>query len=333
MKRLKAGVIGLGVGERHVATYKSLTGIEVKSVCDVDPQRLAEVADRQDVAGRFTDYRGITEDPEIDVVSICSYDDAHAAQCLSAFRNGKHVMVEKPVVLFRKDAEAVLRAQQDSGKLITSNLILRRSPRFRELRRQIADGEFGEIVAIEGDYLHQILWKLTEGWRGRMGFYCVAYGGGIHLIDLMRWLIGQEVTEVCGMANKILTAGSAYQFDDTTINLLRFERGTLGKSMSCLGPQRTKFHALNVYGVKRTFINDLPHAKLFDGDEPRNESAVMTPYPAIDKGDLLPEFVQAIREGHEPDVGARDIFRIMDVCFACWESIRSGRTLPVSYLI
>jgi len=333
MKTLKAGVIGLGVGERHIVSYREQPGVEVKAVCDIDPAKLADVAGRYDIAGRHTDYRAITEDPDIDVVSICSYDDAHAAQCLSAFRNGKHVMVEKPVVLTRPDAEAVLRAQQDSGKYITSNLILRQSPRFQELKRQIAEGFFGDIVAIEGDYIHQILWKLTEGWRGKMDFYCVTYGGGIHLIDLMRWLIGQEVVEVCGLSNKILTQDSAYKFDDTFINVLKFERGTLGKTMSCLGPQRTKFHALNVYGTKRTFINDLPNAKLFDGDEPQNESVVTTPYPGVEKGDLLPGFIEAIRAGREPLIGVKDIFRVMDVCFATWESVREGRTVRVSYQI
>lgn len=333
MKTLKAGVIGLGVGERHIVSYQGQPGVEVKAVCDIDPAKLADVAGRYGIANRGTDYRIVTEDPDIDVVSICSYDDAHAEQCLSAFRNGKHVMVEKPVVLTRPDAEAVLRAQQDSGKFITSNLILRQSPRFQELKRQIEEGFFGEIVSIEGDYIHQILWKLTEGWRGKMDFYCVTYGGGIHLIDLMRWLIGQEVVEVCGMSNKILTRDTAYKFDDTFINLLKFERGALGKTMSCLGPQRTKFHALNVYGTKRTFINDLPNAKLFDGDEAENESVVTTPYPGVEKGDLLPGFLEAIRAGREPLIGVKDIFRVMDVCFATWESVREGRTVRVSYQI
>ncbi|MBI3444662.1 MAG: Gfo/Idh/MocA family oxidoreductase, partial [Magnetospirillum sp.] len=155
-RELRAGVIGLGVGEQHVIGYNNAPGVRVVSVCDIDPAKLKEVADRQDVPGRFTDWRRITEDPDIDVISIASYDDAHAEQCVSAFHHGKHVMVEKPVALNRADAEAVLRAQQDSGKLITSNLILRHVPRFRELRRRVQSGEFGDIFCIEGDYIHEI---------------------------------------------------------------------------------------------------------------------------------------------------------------------------------
>lgn len=328
---LTAGVIGLGVGEQHLIGYQRIPGVVVKAVCDVDSAKLAEVADRNGVSVRTTDWRRIVEDPEIDVVSICSYDDAHAEQASAAFRSGKHVMCEKPVCLHRHEAEALLRAKEDSGKLLTSNLILRRSPRFRALKQRISSGEMGEPFYLEGDYIHQILWKITEGWRGKMDFYCVLYGGGIHLIDLMRWLIEDEIVEVGGMANKLLTRDSAFRFDDTTLNLLRFSRGALAKTLTTFGPQRSQLHALTVYGTKATFVNDRPDAKLFSGDQPEDEGRDPTPYPAIAKFDLLPDFVAAIREGREPGVSARDVFRIMDVCFACREAIETGRNVAVSY--
>ena len=53
----------------------------------------------------------------------------------------------------------------------------------------------------------------------------------------------------------------------------------------------------------------------------------------MEKGDLLPEFVDAIRSGTSPEVNATDIFRVMDVCFAVWDAVRSGCTVKVSYLI
>ena len=203
MKPLQAGVIGLCVGERHAAAYLAEPACALRAVCDLDAARLKEVGDRLGVAERHIDWRRITEHPEIDVVSICSYDDGHAEQAISAFRHGKHVMVEKPAVLHRREAEAVLRAKEDSGRLLTSNLILRRSPRFVALREMVQQGRFGEIFYLEGDYIHEILWKIVTGWRGRLPFYCVTYGGGVQLIDLMRWLMGQEIVEVSGMGNKL----------------------------------------------------------------------------------------------------------------------------------
>ena len=326
-------MIGLGVGERHLVAYNGVPGVEVTAICDRDKTRLQEVGNRHGVTRRHIDYRRVTEDPNIDLVSICSYDDGHAEQCVSAFRHGKHVMVEKPMVLNRGEAEAVLRAQQDSGRLITSNLILRASPRFRELKRQIVAGEFGEVFCVEGDYLHNILEKITRGWRGHMAFYCTIFGGGIHLIDLMRWLLESEVVEVSGMGNKVLTRNTSYRFEDTFITLLRFESGALGKCLTTFGPQRTKFHAVNVYGTRRTFVNDLPHGKLFEGCKESDERAITTPYPGVDKGDHIPAFVAAVREGREPEVGSRDVFRVMDVCLAAWDAIRENRTIRVRYLI
>ena len=78
----------------------------------------------------------ITESNDIDLVSICSYDNFHYKQLISAFNNGKHVMVEKPVVLYKKHAEAVIKAWKDSKCKITSNLILRQSPRFRKIKKR-----------------------------------------------------------------------------------------------------------------------------------------------------------------------------------------------------
>ena len=332
-KPLGAGIIGLGVGERHLASYRKIPGVEVRAICDIDENHLRRVAGEYQIPQSSVDFRSVTENPDIDVVSICSYDDSHVEQAISAFRNGKHVMIEKPIALYREDAEALLRAQQDSGKFITSNLILRESPRFKEIRQQLADGFFGDIFAIEGDYLHDILWKITDGWRGKMAYYSTIFGGGIHLIDLMRWLLQQEVVEVCGMGNKVLTSDSSYAFDDTFINVFRFSDGALGKCLSTFGPKRTKFHSLNIYGSKRTFVNDIPEAKLFDGDEPRNEHVVKTAYPGMQKGDLLPEFVEAIRAGHEPNVGTQDVFRVMDICFAASEAATTGRTVKVDFLI
>ncbi len=329
---IRAGVIGLGVGERHVAAYNAIPGCAVTDVCDLDPAKLAEVADRHDVPRRHADWRRLLE-ADLDVVSVCSYDDAHAEQTIAALAAGKHVMVEKPVVLFRRDAERVARALADSKRRLTSNLILRQSPRFKRVKAMMDAGEFGDLAHIEGDYLHDILWKITEGWRGRMDFYCTVYGGGIHLIDLMRWIAGEEVTEVCAMGNGVLTRGTSYRWPDTITALLRFASGATGKTTTMYGPKRRKFHALNVYGSKLSFENGMPDARLFRGDGEDDEEVFSTPYPGIEKGDHLPDFIAALRSGGEPPVREVEIFRVMDVCFAIWEAVQSGRTVAVDYLM
>ena len=327
---LAVGVIGLGVGERHIVGYRQIPGVTVKAVCDVDADHLATVAERQGVAERHVDWRAIADDPGIDAVSICSYDDAHVEQAVACFEAGKHVFCEKPIALDRAGLERVEDAWARSGKRLSSNLILRQSPRFRAVHDMVRRGDFGDLFYMEGDYIHQILWKITEGWRGKMDFYCVAYGGGIHLIDLMRWIAGEEVVEVTAMATKKLTRDSAFKYPDTMSVLMRFESDLLAKSTTLFGPQRRKFHSLNLYGTQLSFENADGPARLYRGDDPADEEPFDVPYPAMEKGDLLPDFIGAIRGDHEPLVSGRDVIQVMKICLAAWESAESGRAVRVS---
>jgi predicted dehydrogenase len=334
LKILKIGVIGLGVGEAHLRGYQAISGCEVAAICDINPERLNEIGDRYGVANRFTDYKKIIENPDIDAVSICSYDDAHCEQVVAAFKHDKHVMVEKPLSLYKSESEKIARAFEDSGKLLTSNLVLRESPRFRQLKADIEAGEYGDLFYIEGDYLHEILWKITSGWRGNMDFYCTMYGGGVHLIDLMRWFVGEEVKTVQAVGTNLPTKESKYKFDDTFLAIMKFKNSVIGKSTTTFAPQRPKFHALNVYGSKKTFINDYEKASIYHGTEPEDVEIIEGGYRGgNDKAILIPDFVNAIRENRKPIVNEVDVFRVMDICFAAWEAAQSGQTVAVNYTI
>ena len=326
---LRVGVIGLGVGEQHLKAYLKDDRCQVRAICDVDRDHLDTVAHRRQVERRELDWRAITEDPEIDVVSICSYDDGHAQQVVSALSHGKHVMVEKPICLHAEELSNIIAAWKASGRRLSSNLILRRSPRFLALKEMLARGDFGRLYHLEGDYIHEILWKLTEGWRGRMAFYNVLYGGGIHLIDLMRWLIGEEIIEIFAMGNNLMTAASPYQYDDTVTALIRFESGATGKCLTTLGPRHPKFHSLKLFGEKMSFVNDMPDGKLFTGDAPEDFRAMTVPYPGMAKGDLIPDFIDDIQSGGTKSVAAEDVFRVMAACLAGGESLRHNRNIDV----
>ena len=252
-KSLKVGVIGLGVGEAHIKSYKKIQNVNVVSICDLNKKRLIDMQKKYDVPNIAKNYKEITENKEIDVVSICSYDNYHADQIISCLRNGKHVMVEKPAVLHPLEAEQVIKEIQNSKLFITSNLILRKSPRFGKLKQMIENKEFGEIFHIEGDYWHYILHKITKGWRGEMDFYCTVYGGGIHLIDLMRWLLQDEIVEVSAIGSSIPTNLSKYQWVDTITSIMKYKNGATSKSTTSFAPIRNKFHSLNIYGTKKDF--------------------------------------------------------------------------------
>ena len=67
IKKLNIGIIGLGVGEAHLKSYKEIPNVEVKSICDIDPVRLKLIADNYNISGRYTESKFITEDPNIDM--------------------------------------------------------------------------------------------------------------------------------------------------------------------------------------------------------------------------------------------------------------------------
>jgi len=112
---------------------------------------------------------------------------------------------------------------------LSSNLILRKSPRFIELKGLIRDGLFGDIYGIEGDYLYGRLQKIVSGWRGEIEGYSVMHGGGIHLIDLLLWLLDEPVVEVAAMGNAPLLGVRGSAIMTWSCRSCGSEAGRIGK--------------------------------------------------------------------------------------------------------
>ena len=111
---LKAAVIGLGVGEQHIYGYNSHSQCKTVALCDSNPAKLAEVAQRHNINYLSTNADHILSDPSIDIVSIASYDDVHADQVLLAIENGKHIFVEKPLCLSEYELQRIYSSLQKS---------------------------------------------------------------------------------------------------------------------------------------------------------------------------------------------------------------------------
>ena len=128
---LRVGIIGLGVGERHIDGFSKDPRCEVVSICDFNPRKLKDVSSRHPNISTYKDANLVLDDPEIDVVSIASYDNHHYNQIVRAAMNGKHIFVEKPLCLLGEEFQDVAGVMAKHSDLqLSSNLILRRSPRF-----------------------------------------------------------------------------------------------------------------------------------------------------------------------------------------------------------
>lgn len=338
MSVLRAAIIGLGVGEQHIAGYRAHPGAEVVAVCDVDPRKLAMAAERYPELRRTTEAGELLVDPEIDVVSVASYDDAHYDQIRLALEHGKHVFAEKPLVLHEHEAIEVARLLREHPELrLSSNLPLRLSPRFVRVRQLIADGELGELFHLEGDYDYGRRHKLTDGWRGQIPYYSVMLGGGIHMVDLLTWITGLRISEVVAAeGNSMATAGSSFVHPSFVTALLRTDAGPLIKVNANLGCVSRHFHAVRIYGSEGTFVNGLPDGILFR-PAPAPQEAVATavddPYPGVAKGDLIQSFVESILTGAEAQVTAQDAFASLSVCLAVERALAGGGPVNVEYLL
>ncbi len=328
---MRAAVIGLGVGERHIAGYEADPRCRVVALCDVDPARLADVGARHPQRQLTTDPFAVLADPLIDVVSIASYDDAHHAQIMAALSAGKHVFVEKPLCLHEHELADIRRELNAHPKLkLSSNLILRRSPRFARLRERLRAGELGTPYHAEADYNYGRLHKIVEGWRGRLPYYSVVHGGAIHMIDLIMWLLGERPRAVSAFGNAIATRGTPFRFDDCVVALMKFRSEATAKVTANFGCVFPHHHNLSVYGTAATFVHDRQGARVYTSRDPDAVPQVVDdPYPGADKGDMLPAFVAAILDGGEPDVSAADVLDVMEVALAVEKSARTGQTVEV----
>jgi predicted dehydrogenase len=333
MRDLRAAVIGLGVGEQHIEGYDAHAACRTVAVCDIDEKKLAVVAARWPHLATTTDPEEVVNDPSIDVISIASPDDCHHRHAVAALRAGKHVFVEKPLCLLPNEA-ADIRSElaAHAGLRLGCNLILRRSPRFEGLRNMVRAGELGEVYQIDGAYNYGRLWKITHGWRGAIPQYSVTLGGGIHLLDLMMWMLGSRVGEVAAVGTRIAGAGTQIQFDDAVTAILRFENGAIGTLSSNFGCVYPHFHQFIAYGTKATFENRPDAALLFTSrDAAVPPQRIETPYPGVHKGGLIGNFVDSILGRAPPLVTHQEVFDCMAVCFAIEEALRKRAPVAVRY--
>ena len=326
---LRAGVIGLGVGEQHANTYAEHPAVEVVALCDLDPDRLSEIGERHPGARAAESAEALIDDPAIDVVSIASYDSHHHAQVMRAIERGKHVFVEKPLCQYEHEAREIHAALRERPELVlSSNLPLRMSPRFQWLREQIAAGGLGRVYYLEGDYDYGRLWKIVEGWRGQLDFYSVTLGGALHVIDLLLWLTGDRVVSVTARGTQIASAGSQFRFDDLVLATLELESGALAKVSANFGCVHPHFHGVKVFGTEATFINGLDHGTLWTGsDDAPAAQRVEAAYPGVAKGALIPSFIEAVLGRGPAVVSADEVFTAMSVCFAIDRATATSETV------
>lgn len=333
-KTLGAAVVGLGVGRQHALAYAKIPGCSLRRVSDLDAERVRNTLAEIGQGTAAQNFEEIVGDSGVDIVSIASFDDDHAAQVLLALGAGKHVFAEKPLCLSLEELKGVKRAWESArGRHLQSNLVLRSAPLYRWLKEAIRSGELGDIYAFDGDYLYGRLHKITEGWRNHVDDYSVLQGGGVHLVDLMMWTTGQKPSKVTALGNKICSAGSKFRYDDYVAATYEFPSGMIGRITANFGCQHRHQHVVRVFGTKATFLYDDAGARLHETRDPdaAPRKIDLSPLPGT-KGDLIPDFVAGILNGSDPAPAACHEFDVMSACAAADRSRMKGQSITVEYL-
>lgn len=330
--KLGSAVIGLGVGEAHARAYADMPDCELRWVADLDAARAQRLAAELGCQAA-TALDPLLDDSQVQIVSIASYDDAHAEQVKSALRAGKDVFAEKPIARTAGELADVKAVWLQSGRHLASNLILRAAPLYLQLRDMIARGELGEIYAIDGDYLYGRLEKITGGWRAGVDEYSVMEGGGVHLVDLMMWLTGQRPHRVSATGNRIATANTPFRYRDFQAAAFEFPSGLVGRITANFGCVHRHQHVLRVFGTRGTFIYDDRGARLHGSRDPETPAASLDAAPlAANKGALLPQFVRTIQSGQRDEAATQLHFDVLSACAAADRAADAAEFLEIHYV-
>ncbi len=332
-KVLKVGVIGLGVGEKHAETYLSNPNCELVAISDFSEEKLKK---NQGKAGGLkymtTNADEILLDPEINLVSIASYDNFHAEQIIKAIASGKHVFVEKPLCLHDHEYEAIKAAlNYNPGIKLSSNLVLRCAPHFREIKEKLQSGFFGTPYYFEGDYNYGRINKIVNSWRGEIPFYSVVHGGAIHLTDLIMWLAASRVEEVVAVGNRIITSSTKFKFPDMVSALLKFKNGVTAKVSANFGCVMPHHHALSLYGSEGSYIKGFQTEQYYssrEGDGNRINRIYEEKFP---KNEMLESFIDFILNDNAPLVKSIDVLDSMAVSLAIEKSLQTNNWEKVKY--
>jgi len=203
-RRIRVGVVGGGFGRNHILGFQVCDNVEVAAFCQRTQSSAEKIAQEFRIPNVFTDYRDLLSLKELDAVSIAAPPYLHCPMAIEAFSRGLHVLCEKPLAMSVREAETMLAAAQAAKRVHMTAFNFRFIPAVRRMKELLEEGYAGDrIFHLEATWFTEVR-IAPEGhlpWRFRKEIAGVGALGdtGVHLIDLVRWLVG-DFSRVCGHA-------------------------------------------------------------------------------------------------------------------------------------
>jgi predicted dehydrogenase len=343
-KPLKIGLIGTGgIAQRHMRSLVTTDEIEVVAACDIEVEKAERTAEKYDIPYIFEDYNDVLEMDEIDAVSICTWNQAHAAPAVDALHAGKHVLVEKPMAATLEDATAMAKAAKETGLVLMVGV----QPRFgfrRKTAKAIVDaGTLGDIYYAEAVACRRA--GIPGGSfikKDKAGIGTVA-DIGVYALDEVLHLMGHPTpVSVSGIANNLLGTTheppqgiwnwdpNEIEVEDFGVASVRFENGALMTFKTSWIMHMDSLGSNLVLGTKAGLRMDpltiftQEYRRLID----------ITPKQGQEDGDLFlaknMAFAEAVWEGKPSPIPAHEMLITNVIIQGLIDSAAAGREVEVS---
>jgi len=289
MKEWKVGIVGLGwVAGAHIEAFKGVQDANVTAVCSRRTLDQAELARKYGLPLKaYASYEAMLADPNVDIVDICTPHPLHPQQAIAAAKAGKHLIIEKPISLTFEEAKAIRDAIRRTGAQACVCFEVRYSQHFNLIHSCISDGLLGEIHFGEVDYYHGIgPWYQMYSWNIRKDS-----GGsslltaGCHALDGLLYFMNEEVEEVTTYSGRSCNpAFGPYEYDTTTVTILKFKGGKIGKVSSVIDCLQPYYFHIHLVGSLGSLLDNRIYSQKLSGMSKKRWSTLET--ALVDSGDV-----------------------------------------------
>jgi len=342
VKKYNVGIVGYGwVATAHIDAINATSLGQVTAVYSSRPLNSKELSARHGSPIKaYQTQEQLLGDPDVDVVSICSYPDRHMAEAVAAARAGKHLIIEKPIALTLEDCRAMFAAAAEAGVKTCVCLECRWSSQFLGTKAVLDSGLLGEVHYGEVDYYHgsgpwygQYRWNVTKARGGSS-----LLSAGCHALDALLLCLGTDVEQVFSVNTRSKSPYfTPYEYPTTCSTLLQFRSGKVGKvasSIDCLQPYYfhthlvgsegslldNKFHSMTLKGVNKNKWSELSFKMLDSGD--------VADHPYRTQFDA---FFEALSRNEDmPLTSLGESLKTFEVLFAADRSAAEGRPVRLS---
>lgn len=344
--KVKIGIIGCGkiAQVRHIPEYVSNPDACLYGLFDINKERAVQLAEKYGCKAYDT-YEELLADPEIDAVSVCVANNAHAEISIAAMKAGKHVLCEKPMAVTLEECEAMVKTAKETGKYLMIGQNQRLAKAHVKAKQLIAEGAIGKVLTFRTIFGHggPETWSVDPGkntWffdkkKAAMGAMADL---GIHKTDLIQYITGQKVVEtkaVLSTLDKRYSNGELIGVDDNAICIYTLEGGAIGTMTASWTYYAAEDNTTVIYGTKgmlRLYDDPVYSVQLFaaDGEKVLYEIDQIQTNDNQTKSGIIDMFVESLVEGREPEISGESVLSAMRAVFGSIESSETGKAVKVN---